>query len=52
MPAPRILIVDDEPLNVDFLQQELEGPEFEILTATNGNEALERVQPSAGPGAA
>ena len=44
MPAPRILIVDDEPLNVDFLQQELEGPEFEILTAANGNEALERVQ--------
>jgi serine phosphatase RsbU (regulator of sigma subunit) len=44
MPAPRILIVDDEPLNIDFLQQELEGPEFETLTAANGNEALERVQ--------
>src|SRR3990172_4093727 len=44
MAAPRILIVDDEPLNIDYLQQELEGPEFETLTAANGNEALERVQ--------
>jgi serine phosphatase RsbU (regulator of sigma subunit) len=44
MPAPRILLVDDEPLNLDFLQQELEGSEFETLTAANGNEALERVR--------
>jgi serine phosphatase RsbU (regulator of sigma subunit) len=44
MPPSRILIVDDEALNIDYLQQELEGPEFETLTAANGNEALERVQ--------
>jgi serine phosphatase RsbU (regulator of sigma subunit) len=44
MAAAKILIVDDEPLNLDFLQQELEGPEFDTLTAANGNEALERVQ--------
>jgi DNA-binding NarL/FixJ family response regulator len=39
----RILIVDDEPLNVDYLEQELEGLGFEIDTAANGLEALERV---------
>lgn len=43
MTVPRILIVDDEPLNVDYLQQELEGPEFQILTASDGRQALERV---------
>lgn len=43
MPAPRILIVDDEPLNIDYLQQELEGSEFVTLTASNGQEALDRV---------
>lgn len=44
MANPRILIVDDEPLNVDYLEQELEGPEFETVTATNGQEALERIR--------
>ena len=40
---PRILIVDDEPLNVDYLEQELESLGFRTDTATNGLEALERV---------
>jgi DNA-binding NarL/FixJ family response regulator len=39
----RILVVDDEPLNVDYLQQELEVHGFVIETAANGVEALERV---------
>jgi DNA-binding NarL/FixJ family response regulator len=39
----RILVVDDEPLNIDYLQQELEVHGFEIDTAANGVEALERV---------
>jgi DNA-binding NarL/FixJ family response regulator len=42
----RILIVDDEPLNVDYLEQELEGRGFETETATNGLEALQRVAAS------
>jgi DNA-binding NarL/FixJ family response regulator len=42
----RILIVDDEPLNVDYLEQELEGRGFETETAANGLEALERVAAS------
>jgi DNA-binding NarL/FixJ family response regulator len=39
----RILIVDDEPLNIDYLQQELEGHGFAIETAANGVEALEQI---------
>jgi DNA-binding NarL/FixJ family response regulator len=39
----RILIVDDEPLNVDYLEQELDGLGFETETAADGLEALARV---------
>jgi DNA-binding NarL/FixJ family response regulator len=39
----RILVVDDEPFNIDYLQQELEVHGFVIDTAANGVEALERV---------
>ena len=42
-PPARILIVDDEPLNVDYLEQELESLGFTTDTAANGLEALERV---------
>lgn len=40
----RILIVDDEPFNIDYLEQELEDLNYEILTAANGQEALEKIQ--------
>jgi DNA-binding NarL/FixJ family response regulator len=39
----RILIVDDEPLNVDYLEQELESHGFDTEPAADGVEALERV---------
>ncbi len=39
----RILIVDDEPLNVDYLEQELDSHGFVTDTAATGLEALERV---------
>jgi DNA-binding NarL/FixJ family response regulator len=42
-PPARILIVDDEPLNVDYLEQELACLGFVTETASNGLEALERV---------
>jgi DNA-binding NarL/FixJ family response regulator len=41
-----ILIVDDEPLNVDYLEQELESQGFTTESAANGVEALERVAAS------
>ena len=41
---PRILIVDDEPLNIDYLEQELEDLGYDVLSARNGKEALELVE--------
>jgi class 3 adenylate cyclase len=37
---PCILIVDDEPINLDILQTRLAVHGYEILTATDGEEAL------------
>ena len=39
----KILIVDDEPFNVDYLEQELEDMNYNIITAGNGREALDKV---------
>jgi len=44
MNTPKILIVDDEPFNIDYLEQELEDLEYETLSAADGQEALDRVQ--------
>ena len=40
---PKILIVDDEPFNVDYLEQELEDMDYNIITASNGRAALDKV---------
>ncbi len=37
---PRILIADDNPMNVDILQKRLAPHGYEILTAADGEEAL------------
>jgi DNA-binding response OmpR family regulator len=39
----RILIVDDEPFNIDYLEQELEDLGYATVGARNGQEALEQV---------
>jgi CheY-like chemotaxis protein len=39
----KILIVDDEPFNVDYLEQELEDLGYTTMSARNGREALEKV---------
>lgn len=39
----KILIVDDEPFNVDYLEQELEDLGYTTVSARNGREALEHV---------
>jgi len=41
---PRILIVDDEPFNVDYLEQELEDQNYETLAAINGQDALDKIR--------
>ncbi len=46
-PSPKILVVDDEPRNIRVLQILLEAKGYTVITATQGQEALERVK--AGP---
>jgi adenylate cyclase len=41
---PLILVVDDVPDNVDILQMRLESQGYEVLTATDGEEALDRIR--------
>ena len=41
---PRILIVDDEPFNVDYLEQELEDLDYDTVSASNGQQALDKMQ--------
>lgn len=43
MNKPKILIVDDEPFNVDYLEQELNDLEYETISAGNGQKALDLV---------
>jgi DNA-binding response OmpR family regulator len=41
---PRILVVDDEPEGVELLQEFLVAKGYEVLTASDGEEALRRVK--------
>lgn len=43
----KILIVDDEPFNVDYLEQELADLGYETISAGNGQEALQKVRSDA-----
>jgi phosphoserine phosphatase RsbU/P len=47
MSNPKILIVDDEPYNVEYLEQELEELNYETISAINGQEALAKVHSEA-----
>lgn len=44
MPNERILVVDDQPINVQLLKRKLERGGLEVFTANNGLEALEQVR--------
>ena len=46
--AGRILLVDDEPTNLDILRETLAGPNYRLFVARSGEEAL-RVAPLARP---
>src|SRR5512139_980269 len=43
----KVLIADDEPLNVDYLEQELEDLNCDTISARNGQEALDKLQSEA-----
>ena len=38
----RILVVDDEPMNIDLLEAMLADEKFDVISASNGSEALEK----------
>ena len=42
--ASRVLVVDDEPKAVELLQEFLQGKGYEVLTASDGAEALRTVK--------
>jgi two-component system, sensor histidine kinase and response regulator len=44
MSLAKILVVDDQPMNVQLLKRKLEREKLEVLTAHNGLEALEQVK--------
>jgi len=44
MPSASILVVDDQPINVQLLKRKLERGGLEVSTANNGLEALEQVK--------
>jgi two-component system sensor histidine kinase/response regulator len=44
MSAPKILVVDDQPINVQLLKRKLEREGIKVTTATNGLEALSSVR--------
>ncbi|MHB1004012.1 MAG: response regulator [Chloroflexota bacterium] len=42
--APRILVVDDDPDIVQAVQIVLEAQDYQVITAANGDEGLERIR--------
>jgi CheY-like chemotaxis protein len=44
MSSERILVVDDQPINVQLLKRKLERSGLEVSTANNGLEALEQIK--------
>lgn len=44
MPAPKILVVDDQPINVQLLKRKLEREGVQVSTAYTGQDALELVK--------
>jgi two-component system sensor histidine kinase/response regulator len=42
-PNPRILIVDDQPINIKIIQRKIEKAGMEVLVASNGHECLQSV---------
>lgn len=43
-PKPALLVVDDTPANLEVLVEALAEYDYEVLVATSGEQALERVR--------
>jgi CheY-like chemotaxis protein len=46
--APTLLVVDDEPANLDIVAEHLDGEGYELVTAVDGQQALEIVEQAPG----
>ena len=44
MSKAKVLIVDDEPFNIEVLEQALDGTDYQVVSAANGQEAWEKIQ--------
>jgi two-component system sensor histidine kinase/response regulator len=44
MAAPKILVIDDQPINVQLLKRKLEREGIQVVAAYNGREGLERIK--------
>jgi two-component system sensor histidine kinase/response regulator len=43
MPTPKILVIDDQPINVQLLKRKLEREGLQVIAAYNGREGLEKI---------
>ena len=44
MSKAKVLIVDDEPFNIEVLEQALDGTDYQVVSSANGQEAWEKIQ--------
>lgn len=44
MSKAKVLIVDDEPFNIEVLEQALDETNYQVIFASNGQEALGKIQ--------
>jgi CheY-like chemotaxis protein len=44
MPASKVLVIDDQPINVQLLQRKLERDGIHVIAAYNGREGLRRIR--------
>ena len=49
VPAPVVLVVDDEPLVVGYMERALTEAGYRVRTASNGRQALERAADPSAP---
>ena len=43
MPIPKILVIDDQPINVQLLKRKLERENLEVIAASNGMDGLKMI---------
>lgn len=44
MSKAKVLIADDEPFNIEVLEQALDETDYQVVTASNGQEAWAKIQ--------